>query len=49
MGVRCRLGVWAQGMDVEQTIFIICMFFGVSAVALIAFTLLWIALGKVKV
>ena len=33
----------------EQTIFIICMFFGVSSVALIAFTLLAIALGKVKV
>ena len=33
----------------EQTIFIICMFFGVAAVALIAFTLLFIALGKVKV
>lgn len=33
----------------EETIFIICMFFGVAAVALIAFTLLFIALGKVKV
>ena len=33
----------------EQTIFMICMFFGVSSVALIAFTLLFIALGKVKV
>lgn len=33
----------------EQTVFIICMFFGVSAVALIAFTLLAIALGRVKV
>ncbi len=33
----------------EQTIFIICMFFGVASVALIAFTLLFIALGKVKV
>lgn len=33
----------------EQTIFIICMFFGVASVALIAFTLLAIALGKVKV
>ena len=33
----------------EQTIFIICMFFGVAAVAMIAFTLLAIALGKVKV
>ena len=33
----------------EQTIFIICMFFGVASVAMIAFTLLMIALGKVKV
>jgi len=33
----------------EQTIFIICMFFGVAAVALVAFTLLWIALGKISV
>ena len=33
----------------EQTIFIICMFFGVASVALIAFTLLFIALGKVQV
>ena len=33
----------------EQTIFIICMFFGVASVALIAFTLLFIAMGKVKV
>lgn len=33
----------------ETTIFVICMFFGVAAVALIAFTLLWIALGKVNV
>ena len=33
----------------EQTIFIICMFFGVASVAMIAFTLLAIALGKVKV
>lgn len=33
----------------EQTIFIICMFFGVSSVALLAFTLLFIALGRVKV
>lgn len=33
----------------EQIVFMICMFLGVSAVALIAFTLLAIALGKVKV
>ena len=32
----------------EQTIFMICMFFGVASVALIAFTLLFIALGKIK-
>lgn len=33
----------------EQTIFMICMFFGVASVALIAFTLLLIALGKITV
>ena len=33
----------------EQTIFMICMFFGVVSVALIAFTLLLIALGKIEV
>ena len=33
----------------EQTVFVICMFFGVTAVALIAFTLLGIVLGKVRV
>ena len=33
----------------EQTVFAICMFFGVSAVALIAYTLLAIVLGQVKV
>jgi len=33
----------------EQTIFMICMFFGVASVALIAFTLLLIALGKISV
>ncbi len=33
----------------EQTIFMVCMFFGVSAVALIAFTLLLIAMGRIKV
>lgn len=33
----------------EQTIFMICMFFGVAAVGLIAFTLLLIALGKISV
>jgi hypothetical protein len=34
---------------VEQTIFVICMIFGVAAVALIAFTLLLIALGRLDV
>jgi hypothetical protein len=33
----------------EQTIFMICMFFGVSSVGLIAFTMLAIVLGKVRV
>ena len=33
----------------EQTIFVISMFFGVAAVALIAFTLLGIVLGKIQV
>lgn len=33
----------------EQTVFIICMFFGVASVALIAFTLLGIVMGKIKV
>lgn len=37
------------GVSMEQTIFIVCMFFGVAAVALIAFTLLLIALGKISV
>ncbi len=33
----------------EQIVFMLCLFLGVAAVALIAFTLLFIALGKVKV
>ena len=33
----------------EQMVFMIGMFLGVSSVALIAFTLLFIALGKIKV
>jgi len=33
----------------ESTIFMVCMFFGVAAVVLIAFTLMLIVLGKVKV
>ena len=36
-------------MDFEQIIFAACLFFGVAAVALIALTLLLIALGKIKV
>lgn len=42
-----RLNEWRTVM--EQTIFIICMFFGVTSVALIAFTLLGIVLGRIKV
>jgi len=33
----------------EQTVFIICMFYGVTAVALIALTLLLIVLRKINV
>jgi len=33
----------------EQIVFMVCMFLGVSAVALIAFTLLFVALGRIKV
>lgn len=33
----------------EQMIFVVCMFFGVASVALIAFTLLMIALGRIDV
>jgi hypothetical protein len=33
----------------EQSIFMVCMFLGVSAVGLIGFTLLMIVLGKVDV
>jgi hypothetical protein len=32
----------------EQTIFVLSLVFGVAAVGMIAFTLLYIALGKVK-
>lgn len=38
---------WSASM--EQIIFIICMFLGVAAVALIAFTLLLIVLGRITV
>jgi hypothetical protein len=34
---------------VEDTIFMICMFFGTGAVGLIGLTLLMIVIGKVKV
>ena len=43
-----RLAAFGRAL-MEQVIFIICMFFGVAAVALLAFTLLWIALGKLTV
>ena len=33
----------------EQLIFQVCIFFGVASVALIAFTLLMIALGRIDV
>jgi len=33
----------------DQTIFMICMFFGIGSVALLAFTLLLIAMGKIDV
>ncbi len=33
----------------EQIIFAVCMFLGVIAVAMVAFSLLWIALGKISV
>ena len=37
-----------EGLIMEQTVFIICMFFGVTSVALIALTLLGIVLGRIK-
>jgi hypothetical protein len=33
----------------EQTIFMVCMFVGVAAVALIAITLLLIGMGRIRV
>ena len=36
-------------MDTGQIIFAVCMFFGVLSVAMVAFSLLWIALGKISV
>ena len=38
-----------KGVTMEQTIFMICMFLGVAAVSLIAFTLFLIAIGKISV
>ena len=48
-GGSARAGGGEGRRTLEQTIFMICMFFGVTAVALIAFTLLAIVLGKVQV
>ncbi len=33
----------------DQMVFVVSLFFGVFSVALIAFTLFWIALGKLDV
>ncbi len=33
----------------EQMVFLVCMFFGIASVGLIAYTLLAIVLGKVEV
>ena len=33
----------------EQLIFMVCMFFGVAAVAMVAFTLLMIVMGRIDV
>ena len=33
----------------EQVVFMVCMFFGVAAVTLVAFTLLMIVLGRIDV
>jgi len=33
----------------EQTIFVVCMFIGVAAVAMIAITLLLIGMGRIRV
>lgn len=46
---RGILEEFRRKVSMEQTVFIICMFFGVASVALIAFTLLGIVLGKIKV
>ena len=42
-------GDFVTGVEMEQLVFMICMFFGVVSVALIAFTLPWIALGRLSV
>ena len=44
-----QFAVGRRRVSVEQTIFMICMFFGVTSVALLAFTLLGIVLGRIKV
>jgi hypothetical protein len=48
-----RLKTRTRGLQgktsMEQIIFMICMFFGVAAAAMIAFTLLMIVMGKVDV
>ena len=53
MALYCDRSARAGGSEgkrtMEQTIFMICMFFGVVAVSLIALTLLAIVLGKVQV
>ena len=36
-------------IPMEQSLFMLCMFFGVASVALIALTLLAIVLGKIQV
>ena len=45
----CMSHINSEDFYMEQTVFIICMFFGVASVALIAFTLLGIVLGRIKV
>lgn len=44
-----QFAVGRRSVSMEQTIFMICMFFGVTSVALLAFTLLGIVLGRIKV
>ena len=53
LALYCDRSARAGGSEgkrtMEQTIFMICMFFGVLAVSMIALTLLAIVLGKVQV